>query len=161
MSRAFVKEDTPDTTPLPDLPVSTQPNHVTPRGLALLRDRLAATQAALHALRARPDRLDRQPEAAAERDIRYLESRLRSAILVEPPPAPPTEVAFGCTVTVALPDGSMRLLRIVGEDEADPAQGDITAHSPLGRALIGARVGDAVIWAKPAGPEDIEVTAIA
>jgi hypothetical protein len=39
MSRAFVKEDGPDTTPLPDLPVSPHPNYVTPRGLAALQAR--------------------------------------------------------------------------------------------------------------------------
>jgi transcription elongation GreA/GreB family factor len=161
MSRAFVREDGPDLAPLPDLPVSPHPNHVTPQGLAQLRDRLAAAQATLQALRARPDRLDRLPEAAAERDIRYLEARLRSAIPTDPDAAPPGEVAFGRSVTVALPDGTSRVLRIVGEDEADPAQGAITAHSPLGRALIGARAGDTVIWAKPSGHEDIEVIAIA
>jgi transcription elongation GreA/GreB family factor len=161
MSRAFVKEDGPDLAPLPDLPVSPHPNHVTLQGLAQLRDRLAAAQASLQALRARADRLDRLPEAAAERDIRYLEARLRSAILTDPDAAPPGEVAFGRSVTVCLADGTPRVLRIVGEDEADPAQGAITAHSPLGRALIGARVGDTVIWAKPSGREEIEVTAIA
>jgi transcription elongation factor GreB len=160
MSRAFVKEDGPDLAPLPDLPVSPHPNHVTPQGLSQLRDRLAAAQASLQALRARPDRLDRLPEAAAERDIRYLETRLRSAILV-PSAASPDEVGFGCTVTVLLPDGTSRALRVVGEDEADPGQGAITAHSPLGRALMGARVGDTVVWVKPAGREEIEVTAIA
>ncbi len=41
MSRAFVREDGPDTTPLPDLPVSPHPNYVTPRGLAALQARLA------------------------------------------------------------------------------------------------------------------------
>ena len=34
MSRAFVKEDTGELEPLPDLPISTHPNYVTPRGLA-------------------------------------------------------------------------------------------------------------------------------
>lgn len=160
MSRAFVREDGPDLAPLPDLPVSPHPNHVTPQGLAQLRDRLAAAQASLQALRARTDRLDRLPEAAAERDIRYLESRLRSAIPTDPGAAPPGEVAFGRSVTVSLADGTERTLRIVGEDEADPAQGAITAHSPLGRALMGARVGDTVIWAKPSGREEIEVTAV-
>ena len=159
MSRAFVREDGPDLAPLPDLPVSPHPNHVTPQGLAQLRDRLATAQAGLQALRARADRLDRLPEAAAERDIRYLEARLRSAIPVTPAAAP-QEAGFGCTITVDLPDGTSRQLRIVGEDEANPAQGAITAHSPLGRALIGARVGDTVIWAKPSGREEIEVTAI-
>lgn len=91
MSRAFVKEDGPDNEPLPDLPISPHPNYVTPRGLAALRDRLAATQAELARLKARAERLDRLPEKAAERDIRYLEARLRSAIPVDPADQPRDE----------------------------------------------------------------------
>ena len=67
MSRAFVKEDGPDNEPLPDLPISPHPNYVTPRGLAALGARLAATQAELLRLKARRERLDRLPEKAAER----------------------------------------------------------------------------------------------
>ena len=99
MSRAFVKEDGPDNEPLPDLPISPHPNYVTPRGLAALRDRLAATQAELARLKARGDRLDKLPEKAAERDIRYLEARLRSAIQVDPADQPRDEVAFGARGT--------------------------------------------------------------
>ena len=161
MSRAFVREDRPDTEPLPDLPVSPHPNYVTPRGLALLRARLAGVQATLAELRARPDRLDRLPEKAAERDIRYLEARLRGAILVQPPTEAPAEAGFGLTVTVADEDGAETAYTIVGEDEADPARGLIAAPSPLARALIGTRVGDEVTWARPAGAVGLEVLAIA
>ena len=80
MSRAFVKEGDGALDPLPDLPLSPHPNYVTPRGLATLKARLVARQSDLAALKTRPDRLDKLPEAAAERDIRYLEARLRSAI---------------------------------------------------------------------------------
>lgn len=145
MSRAFVKEDGPEDTRLPDLPLSPHPNHVTPTGLAQLQARLAAAQATLAILRARPDRLDRQPEAVAARDIRYLEARLRSAILVQPP-AVPQAAAFGVAVTCADDKGQIRTWRIVGEDEADAGAGLISAHSPVARALIGAEVGDQVDW---------------
>jgi transcription elongation GreA/GreB family factor len=160
MSRAFVKEDGPDLTPLPDLPLSPHPNLVTPRGLQQLRDRLAATQADLAHLRARPDRLDRLPEAAAERDIRYLEARLRSAIPVDPAAQPRDEVAFGATVTVLDEDGATHDYEITGEDEADARLGRIAPQSPLARALIGARVGDSVSWRRPSGATTLEVAAI-
>ena len=160
MSRAFVKEDGPDNEPLPDLPISPHPNYVTPSGLQALRDRLAEAQARLTALRARADRLDKLPEAAAERDIRYLEARLKSAIPVDPATQPQDEVAFGATVTVAGEDGTERSFRITGEDEADAARGWITAHSPLARALIGAGVGDVVTWVRPGGAQELEITAI-
>lgn len=159
MSRAFVKEGTGDLDPLPDLPQSPHPNYVTPSGLADLRARLAEVQARLATLRARPDRLDKLPEAAAERDIRYLEARLRGAILVTPADAP-QEVAFATAVTVADEDGSEATWRIVGEDEADAAKGWIAPQSPLARALIGARLGDTVTWRRPSGTTELEILAI-
>lgn len=161
MSRAFVKEDGPDTEPLPDLPVSPHPNFVTPRGLQALRDRLAATQAELQRLKARADRLDRLPEKAAERHIRYLEARLASAIPVDPAAQPQGEVAFASRVTVADEAGSETVYEIVGEDEADAARNRIAPQSPLARALLGARVGDVVEWRRPAGTLALEVIAIA
>ncbi|MBC7141325.1 MAG: GreA/GreB family elongation factor [Rhodobacteraceae bacterium] len=161
MSRAFVKEDGPDNEPLPDLPISPHPNYVTPRGLAALRDRLAATQAELARLKARAERLDRLPEKAAERDIRYLEARLRSAIPVDPADQPRDEVAFGARVTVADADGRETVYEIVGEDEADAGARRIAPQAPLARALLGARVGDVVEWRRPAGRLELEVIAIA
>ena len=160
MSRAFVKEDGPDNEPLPDLPVSPHPNYVTPRGLAALQARLAASQADLAGLRARPDRLDRFPEKAAERDIRYVEARLRTAIPVDPAAQPRDEVAFGARILVAQADGVEVSYEITGEDEADASAGRIAPHSPLARALLGARVGDVVDWRKPSGTEELEVLRI-
>ena len=160
MSRAFVKEDGPDNTPLPDLPIPPQPNHVTAEGLAALHRRLAGRQADLAALRARPERLDRLPEAAAERDIRYLDARLRSAILVDPATLPADEMAFGRMVITTDDAGRTRTWRIVGEDEADAAHNLITPHSPLGRALMGARVGDVIEWPRPNGQVTLTISHI-
>ena len=160
MSRAFVKEGTGELDPLPDLPISAHPNYVTLRGLEDLRARLAVRQSDLATLRTRAERLDRLPEAAAERDIRYLEARLRSAILVEPMAIAPTEVRFGVVLTVLDSEGGEARYEITGEDEADAAQGRIAPQSPLARALIGAEVGDLVIWRKPTGAVELEVLAI-
>lgn len=161
MSRAFVKEGTGELEPLPDLPISPHPNYVTPRGLAALRARLAEVQAELARLRARPERLDKLPEAAAERDIRYLEARLRGAIPVDPGLHDLKTVAFGLVVTVADEDGAEARYEITGEDEADANLGRIAPHSPLARALMGAEVGDEVTWRRPAGPMVLEVVGIA
>lgn len=160
MSRAFVKEDGPDNAPLPDLPIPSHPNYVTPRGLQALKDRLAERQATLAALKARADRLDRLPEKAAERDIRYLEARLKSAILVTPLTAP-REAAFATAVTVADEDGLETTWEIVGEDEADAAQNRIAPQSPLARALIGAGPGDLVTWRRPSGAVELEILSVA
>ncbi|MBL4926766.1 GreA/GreB family elongation factor [Fuscibacter oryzae] len=161
MSRAFVKEGTGELEPLPDLPISPHPNYVTPRGLASLRVRLAEVQDDLARLRARPERLDKLPEAAAERDIRYLEARLRGAIPVDPAVHDLRSVAFGLVVTVADEDGHETKYEITGEDEGDAALGRIAPQSPLARALMGAEVGDEVTWRRPAGAMVLEVVRIA
>lgn len=160
MSRAFVKEGDGSLDPLPDLPLSPHPNWVTPRGLADLQGRLRARQDELAALRARADRLDKLPEAAAERDIRYLEARLRTAKVIDPDEQPLDEVAFGLRVRVADEGGREATYEITGEDEADAARGWIAPHSPLARALIGSGVGDVVTWRRPAGAMELEILAI-
>ncbi len=160
MSRAFVKEGDGALDPLPDLPLSPHPNYVTPRGLADLQARLAARQAVLATLKARPDRLDKLPEAAAERDIRYLEARLRSAIPV-PLAAQNAEVAFGHRVTVRDMAGHETSYDITGEDEADASLHRIAPTSPLARALMGAMRGDTVVWRRPNGAVTLEVVTIA
>ena len=162
MSRAFVNEDAgADRPDLPELPVPPGPNILTPRGLATLQARIARRQADLAALKARPDRLDKLPEAAAERDLRWLEARLKAAVVIDPARHDLTEVAFGLCVTVADEDGVETTYEIVGEDEADATRHRIAPASPLARALLGAQVGDVVTWTRPSGPLELEVIRIA
>jgi transcription elongation factor GreB len=162
MSRAFVNEDAgADRPDLPELPVPPGPNIVTPRGLAALHAQIAQRQADLAALKARPDRLDKLPEAAAERDLRWLESRLKAAAVIDPAAHDLTEVAFGLAVTVADADGKETTYEITGEDEADATRHRIAPNSPLARALLGAQVGDVVTWKRPAGTLDLEIVRIA
>jgi transcription elongation GreA/GreB family factor len=153
MSRAFVKEDdTGGIEPLPERPVSPHPNLVTPHGLADIDAHLAELQHR-HATAARAE--DRSALATIARDLRYWSARRASAQVVKAPDAP-AEVAFGTTVTIERDDGRRQTWRIVGEDEADPAQGTLSYVSPVARALLGKRVGDVV----RAGNSDAEVVGI-
>jgi len=159
MNKAFTKEDdgsTPER--LPDLPISNHPNHVTPQGLAALKTRHASLEAEVSRLREARDFLDDlHPLAVAERDLRYVEARLNTAILVPPPEGPCDQVLFGATVAVADEDGRETSYTIVGEDESDPERHLIAGFSPLARALIEAHVGDIVEWPKPSGLVELEV----
>jgi transcription elongation factor GreB len=162
MSRAFVNEDAGSDRPdLPERPVPPGPNFVTPQGLAALQSDLAHRQADLAALTARTDRLDKLPEAAAERDIRWLEARLKAAVVIDPAAHDLTEVAFGLAITVAVADGHQTTYQIVGEDATDASRHRIAPTSPLARALFGARVGDVVTWKRPSGSLDLEILRIA
>ena len=48
----------------------------------------------------------------------------------------------------------------MGEDEIDPTRGRITFSSPLGRAMLGKRVGDTFLVRRPAGEAEMEIVAI-
>jgi transcription elongation GreA/GreB family factor len=140
MSRAFDKDQDSDyREELPERPVSEHPNDVTEAGLAQIEHALAAACEAFAAAQASADRA---AIAAAGRDLRYWSAR-RATARVVPAPADHSEVRFG-TVTIVRDDGREQTFRIVGEDEADPAQGSISQVSPLARAMFGKGVGDVV-----------------
>jgi transcription elongation GreA/GreB family factor len=153
VNRAFVKEDdNGGIEPLPDRPISPHPNFVTPEGLAAIERTLAELQER-HAAAFKAE--DRAAVGTIARDLRYWSARRASAQWVKAPAAA-SEVAFGTTVTIARDNGRRQTWRIVGEDEADPAQGTLSYVSPVARALMGKRVGDVV----RAGHADAEIVAI-
>ena len=163
MSRAFVSETDTDAAAevLPELPQSSHPNYVTRRGLRLLGERLAAAQAELRRLEASPDDPAKELRRAhVQRDMRYLESRIERAIPVAAAQQRTDEIAFGAVVDVRDPTGAHHRFAIVGEDEADAEHGRVSWVSPLARALIGAGVGDVVLWRRPAGEVELEIEAI-
>lgn len=162
MSKAFTREDDGSAVlRLDDLPQSPHQNFVTASGLSLLDARLEARRADLAALRADSETNDVLHDiAVAERDIRFLKARLQSAILVESKDHTPGVVAFGAEVEFVTDDDTRLTFRIVGEDEADPAQGLIARSSPLAAALMGAEIGSTVEWRKPSGVVDLEIVAI-
>lgn len=160
MSRAFVKDSDGDAE-VPEIPVSEHANHVTPRGLASLRERLDAAQRKRAQLKGADETVDTDAELRyLERDLRWLESRIAGAMVVDLARQPHDRVAFGAAVDVADTQGGESTYRIVGEDEADAEQGWVSWVSPLAQALLGARVGEDVVWHRPIGDTRIEVLAI-
>jgi transcription elongation GreA/GreB family factor len=137
MSRAFVKEDDAGT-PLPDRPVSAERNLVTRRGLQLIEQEIARHQRDL--ARARAD-ADREAAGRSSRELRYWSARLASAEVAEPEPDS-DRVVFGTAVTLLRDDDTEITLRIVGEDEADPAAGRIAWTTPVARVILGGSAGE-------------------
>jgi transcription elongation factor GreB len=162
VSRAFVKEDAEADAKvvLPDKPISSHPNYVTPHGLGQLQQGHRDAIAELEDLAGDQSGDGKQRKAQLERDIRYLKARIESAIPVEPGNQPTGVVRFGATVTTVDEEDVERRLTIVGEDEADIGSGQISWVSPLARALQGATVGDVVAWNRPAGELELEVLEI-
>jgi transcription elongation factor GreB len=96
-----------------------------------------------------------------DRRIRFLMKRLETAVLVDPAAQENTQqVFFGATVTVCDAGGCESTYQIVGIDEADAGKGMISWISPLARALLKAREGDAVRFHSPAGPRELEIVEI-
>jgi hypothetical protein len=82
----------------------------------------------------------------------FLTRRLDLAEVVDPARRENTEqVFFGATVTLCDEQGMESTYQIVGVDETDSARGRISWVSPLARALLKSRAGDAVRFQSPAG----------
>jgi transcription elongation factor GreB len=93
-----------------------------------------------------------------DRRIRFLTRRMEIAEIVDPSVHRGSDqVFFGATVTYARADGEEITVCILGIDEADSAQGQISWVSPVARALLRARVGDEVVLHTPQGPQTLEV----
>lgn len=94
-----------------------------------------------------------------DRRMRFLTYRLKDAVVVDPKQQRGDKIFFGATVDVEDEDGARATYRIVGEDESDSAIGDISYKSPIGRALLGKRVDDAITVRRPSG--EVELTILA
>jgi transcription elongation factor GreB len=93
-----------------------------------------------------------------DRRIRFLTKRLDIAEVVDPSLHHGNEqVFFGATVRYASDHGDERTIRIIGVDEAESAQGEVSWIAPISRALLKARVGDEVRLTTPRGVEVLEV----
>lgn len=164
MSRAFVKESDEDLAAgeLPERPLSAHANYVTPGGLEQLHARVRELQERheqLHA-QAAEDPLAKQQLREVERDLRYFNGQLERVIVVDPGGQPQDEAHFGAVVKIVDEAGKEHRFSIVGDDEADVAAGKISWASPLAKAMIGSKVGDVVIWRRPAGDTEVEITEI-
>jgi transcription elongation factor GreB len=95
-----------------------------------------------------------------DRRVRHLRERLDGLKIVSDPPADRGRVFFGAWVTIEEPDGATRRHRIVGPDEFDRELGYVSMDSPLGRALLGRRLGDELEVRLPGGLLAVAITAI-
>jgi len=88
-------------------------------------------------------------QAFVEGQIQRLEALVKNATIIEGNHTT-DHVQVGSTVKVEGADGK-QVFTIVGSTEANPGEGRISNESPVGRALLGKRKGEAVIVHVPAG----------
>lgn len=93
-----------------------------------------------------------------DRRIRFLTRRLDTSTMVDPrEQTDRSKVYFGATVSLEDEDGAQVTYQIVGPDEIDTRGGRISLDSPVGKALIGKRKGEAIVVNRPRGEVELTV----
>jgi transcription elongation factor GreB len=178
MSKAFTKEtdsDDEDGVVLPSIPVGGK-NYITPAGYARLRAELLdlidnerpKVVEVVHWAASNGDRSEngdylygKKRLREIDRRIRFLTKRLEIAEVVDPSVHRGSDqVFFGARVDYVDDEGVERSLTIVGIDEADSAQGQVSWVSPVARVLLKARAGDEVLLPTPGGVRTLEILAV-
>ena len=93
----------------------------------------------------------KEDQAFLEGRIQELEYLIRNAVIIEENRAARDVVDVGAHVTIQEEDYPPEVYMLVGAKEADPRNGRISNESPIGKALLGSRVGDEVIAETPGG----------
>lgn len=100
----------------------------------------------------------KEEQAFTEARIKELESLIKFAT-VTTGPVDPSTVEVGDQVTVEGSAGE-KVYTIVGFNEANPSAGKISNESPLGRAIVGKKVGETVTFASPSGETKLKIIKI-
>ena len=98
--------------------------------------------------------------AFTEGRILTLDNMINNAVIIDEGRGGRDTVEVGTTVSVQDQDGRSFVYTILGSAEADPSQGKISNVSPIGKSLLGKRVGDVADVNVPSGKITLEVLAI-
>lgn len=152
----------------------TEPTYLTASGEAKLRAELAELKGPkreelakrLRAAIQMGDLSENADYHKAKEDQSFLEGRiqeiefiLRNVVIIEKN-ANTDVVSVGSHVTIQEADFPPEVYHVVGAQEADPRNGRISNESPIGRALIDHRVGDAVEAETPGGKIRLKILKI-
>lgn len=142
-----------------------QPNYLTPEGEAKLqaelqdlkgprREELAARLRSAIQMGDLSENADyhkaKEDQGFLEGRIQEIEAILRNSVLIEKS-SRRDEVSIGDHVTIQEEDFDPETYHIVGPTEADPRNGRISHESPIGKALMGKKVGDTAEAEAPGG----------
>ena len=100
-------------------------------------------------------------QAFNEKHIADIESKLGSAQIIDESKMRSDEILIGATAKIKdLDSDEIEVYTLVSEAESDFANGKISVTSPVGKALLGHKVGDVVQIEVPAGTLKYKVTQI-
>lgn len=177
MNKAFTKEPEADDDDSDELAFEPLPsggkNYITPQGYASLRAELLdlidserpKIVDVVHWAASNGDRSEngdyiygKKRLREIDRRIRFLTQRLEIAEISEPSiHHGSNQVFFGATVSYVNDLGTAHTVTILGVDEADTTQGQISWVSPVARALLQSQVGEEVTLVTPQGVQWLEV----
>ena len=179
MSKAFTREsdkDDEDEDASPSLPNGSR-NYITPKGYAHMRQELLGLidderpkiVEIVHWAASNGDRSEngdyiygKKRLREIDRRIRFLTKRLELALVSDPSVHfGGDQVFFGATVSYEDQNGGANTITILGIDEADSLNGQVSWVSPIAQALLKARVGEVVKLQTPKGLLEIEVLKVA
>ncbi|MEL6239157.1 MAG: transcription elongation factor GreA [Pseudomonadota bacterium] len=93
----------------------------------------------------------KERQGQVEAQIAELEDKVSRAQIIDPQTLSGNKVVFGATVTLLDEDDKPLKYQIVGQAEANAAEGRISYNSPIARALIGKQVDDEIEVTVPSG----------
>jgi transcription elongation factor GreA len=99
-------------------------------------------------------------QAHLETKIARLREKIADAVIVEDSAADSGIVGFGSTVVVREPDGAERTWRIVSSHDAAPAEGRLSAESPVALALLGRAPGEETAVSLPKGKRTLVIVSV-
>ena len=104
----------------------------------------------------------REQQALVEKRVAVIEGKLKQAQVVDIAALPKGDkVIFGVTVTATnLENDEQMRYRIVGEEEANLADGKISYRSPVAQAMLGKAIGDTIVVEAPSGSASFMVDKI-
>ncbi len=178
MNKAFTKEtdDADDDDPQLPLVPSGGKNYITPQGHARIRSELLdlidierpKVVEIVHWAASNGDRSEngdyiygKKRLREIDRRIRFLTKRLEIMEISDPAVHHGSDqIFFGASVTYIDDAGVERTVTIMGIDEADSSQAQVSWVSPIARTLLKARTGDVLQLVTPAGMVEIEVLSV-
>jgi len=103
----------------------------------------------------------RERQGMLEARIRYIETRMATANVIDLATLDGEKVIFGATVEIEdIDTGDVKKYTLLGPDEANPGKGSISVLSPVGQALLGKEEGDEIVVDAPRGKIHYEIIAI-
>ncbi len=151
------------------------PQYLTPEGMKKLEDELAHLQnvrrqevaekiAASHESGGTEDNAEYEEAknelALVEERISVIEGVLDLAVVADKSMVEKGVIGFGSSVNVRDGTKRRRQYQIVGSAEVAPLEGKISIESPVGKALVGHRVGDIVEVETPSGVNKLTITRV-